>query len=379
MKLNKESDLDWSEIAEKNELDISADHLRKMAYGVKLVADSGLLKSDSSDEEMLAQIKIEKQKVRDIRRDITSQYALQARSEAMRESIKNAVRELEPIEVETEVLHTIESDSKEKELLLCISDMHYGAEWKIEGLNGEIVNEYNPEIFERRMCGILAQAAEITKVHDIKNIKVLLGGDSLDGILRNSQLMKLRYGIIESAMRYSEFMAQWLAILCKRHNVEVYSVDGNHTEIRPLGSSRGEFENENIEKIIMWYLAERLKNIPNIKVDEKATKHKLIDSLGCKILLAHGDESGSLQQILTETILLYGNPIDIAIVGHKHREQSVICGYNKQGSTYIMRTPSVCGMDSFARQKRMGGGAGAMGVIIEKGYGRKCEYPIRVD
>lgn len=29
-------------------------------------------------------------------------------------------------------------------------------------------------------------------------------------------------------------------------DVEVYGVDGNHSEIRPLGSRKGEFENENL-------------------------------------------------------------------------------------------------------------------------------------
>ena len=34
-KLNREIDLDWSEIVELLELDCSSDHLRKTAYGIK--------------------------------------------------------------------------------------------------------------------------------------------------------------------------------------------------------------------------------------------------------------------------------------------------------------------------------------------------------
>ena len=33
-KINRETDLDWSEIAELLGLDVSADHLRKTAYGI---------------------------------------------------------------------------------------------------------------------------------------------------------------------------------------------------------------------------------------------------------------------------------------------------------------------------------------------------------
>lgn len=65
--------------------------------------------------------------------------------------------------------------------------------------------------------------------------------------------MKLRWGIVESCMRLAEYLAQWVARLSQHASVNVYNVDGNHGEIRPLGSKRGEFEGENMEKILSWY------------------------------------------------------------------------------------------------------------------------------
>ena len=66
-----------------------------------------------------------------------------------------------------------------------------------------------------------------------------------------------RWGVVESCMRYAEYMARWVSSLALYADVEVYGVDGNHSEIRPLGSRRGEFENENLEKIILWHMAAR--------------------------------------------------------------------------------------------------------------------------
>lgn len=72
-------------------------------------------------------------------------------------------------------------------LVLCIADCHYGAEWRITGLNGEIVNEYNPDVFEERMRRLLAQVSQIVEREGIWDIALLLCGDSLDGMLRPSQ------------------------------------------------------------------------------------------------------------------------------------------------------------------------------------------------
>lgn len=55
-KLNKEVDLDWCEIVEELGLDVSSDHLRKTAYGIKEYDD--YIKSKT--KEMIAQEEYEK-------------------------------------------------------------------------------------------------------------------------------------------------------------------------------------------------------------------------------------------------------------------------------------------------------------------------------
>ena len=141
------------------------------------------------------------------------------------------------------------------------------------------------------MENLLGQVRMILEKEMVGNVVVLLCGDSLDGMLHTSQLMRLRWGVVESCMRYAEYMALWISALSLYANVEVYGVDGNHTEIRPLGSRKGEFENENLEKIILWHIAERLRGVSTVQVDETAEKRKLIHVQGLSILLSHDTDT----------------------------------------------------------------------------------------
>ena len=261
-------------------------------------------------------------------------------------------------------------------LVLCVADCHYGAEWIVRGLRGEILNRYNPEVFGERMDDLLAQVHEIIVKENISDVQLLLCGDSLDGMLRNSQLMKLRWGVIESCMRFSEHMAQWIAALSQYATVSVCGVDGNHTETRTLNSKRGDFPGENLEKVIFWFLAERLKGVPGVFVDSVTEQRKHLTVQGFNLLLTHGTDIKSLENAAKQTMLLYGEAIDYLICGHKHREQEYVSGYTDQGNSVVIRVPSVCGMDEYAQRLGYGGKPGALAMVLEAGYGRRCIYPI---
>ena len=261
-------------------------------------------------------------------------------------------------------------------LVLCVADCHYGAEWIVRGLRGEILNRYNPEVFGERMDDLLAQVREIIVKENISDVQLLLCGDSLDGMLRNSQLMKLRWGVIESCMRFSEHMAQWIAALSQYATVSVCGVDGNHTETRTLNSKRGDFPGENLEKVLFWFLAERLKGVPGVFVDSVTEQRKHLTVQGFNLLLTHGTDIKSLENAAKQTMLLYGEAIDYLICGHKHREQEYVSGYTDQGNSVVIRVPSVCGMDEYAQRLGYGGKPGALAMVLEAGYGRRCIYPI---
>lgn len=200
-------------------------------------------------------------------------------------------------------------------------------------------------------------------------------------MLRDSQLMRLKYGIVDSTIRLSEYLATWLGELGNLvQKVNVYACTGNHSEIRPLGSKSRQFEDENMERIIMWYLKERLVLCSNIYIHPNTGRKVLAKVQGYNFLLLHGDGASykTISDIARDTVNLYGKPIDYFVCGHLHNETSIQSGKTKDGQSYIIRVPSICGIDGYAQSKELGGEPGAIAMVIEKGYGRRCVYPIRL-
>lgn len=74
--------------------------------------------------------------------------------------------------------------------------------------------------------------------------------------------------------------------------------------------------------------------------------------------------------------MLYGKRVDFFICAHKHKEQESITGYTDDGNSLVIRVPSLCGMDGYAQSLGCGGKAGATVMVMERGYGRRCVYPI---
>lgn len=369
------SDRDWCEIVDDFDLGINAETLRKAGVGIKLAADAGML-----GEANTANGYIERQKLRDLARQVNAAYRTQSRSELLREAVREAVKALPKPQPQPFGYSDLKvTDNSEKSLVLAIGDFHYGADINIKGLQGEIINRYNHNVFEERMWDLLDETDRIVKREEPNVIFLFIVGDMLDGILRQSQLMRLEYGLIESTIRLAEFLAGWIARLQAETGrlVSVHMVSGNHSEVRPLKAKNREFEEENLERIIAWYLESRL-DTETIYVNAECGRTCYLDVEGYKFLLLHGDEEKSIPEYSRNAVNLYGVPINYFICAHKHREQEWPSGETQDGHGVIVRVPSICGPDRYAQTKGFGGTAGAVAMVIERGYGRRCVYPIKL-
>ena len=270
--------------------------------------------------------------------------------------------------------------TKTTELVLTIGDIHYGADILVEGLNGETLNRFNDEVFRRRMEQLLDETVDIISRHKVTGVHLFFVGDVLDGMLRQSQLMRLEYGIVESTMRVSEYLSAWIAELARYvKNIEVVAVTGNHSEIRPLKSKHREFEDENLERIILWYMAERLRPVTNVYVDPVCKRLKKVEVLGKSFLLLHGDGDQNIENIARDSVNLYGQHIDYFMCGHLHRDEVRLNGVTNSGNSMIIRTPSLCGMDKYAQSKGYGGRPGAVAMIMSTRRNESCIYNIELN
>ena len=227
------NDKNWLDIVKDYDLDCSSEALRKLSAGIKFAYASGM-RFDMDDLVHIDRTFVERQKLYDVQRKYRQDMREFSRTELICERIDQAIKNLPKIVVQNKI--TEKSKLAKKDLVLGIGDFHYGAEFKVTGLYGETLNEYNSEVFERRMETLSNEIKAIVKKEKPEQLTIMIAGDMLDGLLRTSQLQRLEFGVVESAINLGEYLTYWLITLENKTNIpiRVYGVRGNHGEIRPL-------------------------------------------------------------------------------------------------------------------------------------------------
>lgn len=376
-KVNGETDLDWSEIRDILGLECHHDTLRKEASGIKKYHEYIQKKNTPPsllDEYEIKKLELQKERVKlqSEKSEINKWVREQARSELFYEKIIQAIEKQKPIRVPN---YRIEYKQTKRDLVTPIADAHYGKEVKIIGLENEILNEYNIEIFERRMWDLLNQIIHILDKENLRHVTLFDLSDSIEGILRMSQLQSLQLGITDSVIGYGTFMATWLNELSHYAFVDVYECEGNHNEVRVLNANRGEFPHENTQKLISWYLQGVLKDNPNVKIH--GARHLwYVDVLGTKILATHGQDEKNLNRSIQDYEFLYNKPIDILLTGHLHFDNTKTIGKRDMKNIQVIQSPSICGIDNYSMQLKKASNAGATVMVFEEGYGKRITYDI---
>ena len=296
-----------------------------------------------------------------------------ARDEMLAEKFADAIRSLTPLEFPKILPVVYDENHKDKTGILVFGDEHFGAEFKIPGLRGEIINEYSPEIFYRRMTTLLEKTKEIIRREDLSEIRVYSLGDSTDGLLRVGQLMKLRYGVVEQAVKYANYIANWLNEMSKFACVKFQMVFGNHTELRFFNQKKGSFKDENTGKFIREIIRARLEGNPNFEMIENPTGLIYDVVQDYTILGIHG-ECKNMGQAIREFSIMYGTNINILIGGHTHHMSEETVGFDKE----VITIPSIIGVDDYALSLNKSSRPGASFVIVKKGEGVALEHRIKL-
>lgn len=295
----------------------------------------------------------------------------EARDELIAEHICTAIRELPALDIP----RPIQPEYADRAGVLLLADAHYGVDLKISGLFGETINEYSPEIFEQRMWDLLNQVVYICKKEGFSSLNVYDLGDEVDGLLRISQLWKLRYGVIESTVRYGRFITEWLNELTHHVRVRYQMVqDSNHCQLRLLSQPKNTFKDENMSYIIQDKIMDRLGDNPNFEFVKNPTGY-IYDSnvAGYSVLGFHG-ECKNLEQTIKNFSRTYGTHIDFLVAGHKHHQMSSNVGIESD----IIGAPSIIGVDDYALSLHKTSDPGATLFVLEENKGKVIEYNIKL-
>ena len=358
---------------------VAYDTARKQLKGIEnfinLVED-GCEFSDSKIEQKIRELQVERIKLQTEKSEYNRQLREQTRADMTEEKIVAAIRDISK-NIKVEKIKPITPKKNDVAMVLGKADMHYGAEFKILDLVGNILNEYSPEIFEDRMWKVLSELVNYAEKNNINEVTIFNLGDDIEGILHISQLLILRYGMIDSVIHLAAFLTKWILTLATHMRVNYKIVRGNHSDARILTGKKGDFPHENLSKIIVWHLQTlvREKDVPNVTVQGYNEEGNVYCNInGFDILAVHGhNESSNLAKSLKDYIMLYSkNNIDYLFAGHLHSGLSEEVCKNKE----VIRFPSIMGGNDYSVFHKKISNAGAKILLFEKNIGITDEHRI---
>lgn len=383
-------DLDWKDIADLMNKYFRADEseyrteaaYRKPYQQAKRFFDRGVF-SDFAETKYISELREAKEELAKERYKISTEKLEynkfkreEARDELILEKIEKAVKALDSYKVPVFEPLPKTSNEKPKEWVLTFADAHYGIEFEVPNLNGGTINVYNPEIFEQRMQDLFNKTVRAIKLYNITKLNIWELGDGLQGILRlNSQLMKLRFGIIDSAINYGNILGKWLNDLSKYADIEFQMVaDSNHNQLRICNAPKNAFPEENMSKVILAVIKARLANNSNIKIKENPTGFNFINLLGYNILGVHGELKNVVRSV-GDFSVAYNTPINYIVGAHIHHAKEEEVGIDYEYITI----PSLIGVDPYAMSLVRTSRAGAKLIGFTKGEGKTTEETFRLN
>ncbi len=294
----------------------------------------------------------------------------EARDELITEKICDAITSLSPVNSPD----YIKPKHNSRGFVLVYGDEHFGVEYELKGLFGDIINSYSPEIFKRRMWHLLNQTIEIIQKENIDTLHVFNMGDFNDGILRVSQLMKLRYGVVDGTIEYANFISNWLNELTKYVRVKYQSVNGNHSELRMIGQPKNTFTEDNMGKIVSEFVKTRLKNNPNFSYIENPTGF-IYAQVACNTILGIHGEVKNMKIAIDDFSRIYNVPIQYLLAGHLHHNKTEEIGINSE----VINVGSIIGVDDYSLSLRKTANASAKLLVFEQTNGKICEYILKLN
>lgn len=257
--------------------------------------------------------------------------------------------------------------------LLCLSDLHYGATFKSEN------NEYSPTIFKERLEYLSNRVYNFVIKKQLSKIYIACLGDTLQGILRVSDLKINDSSVVKATVEISRFIAQFLNGLSEFVEIEYYHVpSANHTQTRPLGTKASEIADEDLEYVISHYIEDLCKynSRINVHLAEEKKQYIQIDIPGFEVLAMHGHQIKSLDNTLKDLSMIRRSFIDYLILGHLHTGKNIP---NSEACTYDVETivcPSFVGSDPYSDSIMKGSKASVKIYGFDELYGYTETYKI---
>lgn len=257
------------------------------------------------------------------------------------------------------------------EYLCCISDLHYGAKFISEN------NEYSMDICNKRFEILLNNLIKFIKIKNISKLKVAELGDSIQGILRISDLKLNETTIGKATVMVSKLIAKFLNDLSEYCEVEYYHVPfANHTQIRPIGTKSSELADEDIEYVIGNYIKDLCSENERIlvKLANEGKQYINIDISGLEVIAMHGHTIKNIDTSIKDLSMLRRRFIDYLILGHFHTGKEIPSNEGVCNDTEVLVCPSFVGSDPYSDSLMKGSKSSVKIFGFDELYGHTETY-----
>lgn len=354
------------------------DVARRMVYGSKRTLDAleEDVKSGAVDVSELADLDAkriellkERQKFFDQRREYKKLVSTDGRVEHLYDTLAEAARNLGGTVAPLDFHKYGDTDcSSDNEAVLVFGDWHYGM------VTNNSFNKYNTEICKLRVARTVERVIKRLMLHDCVRLHVVVLGDLFHGSIHTSARVASEELVCEQIMEVSEILAQAVNELSRYvRETLVYITYGNHG--RTIQNKNDSIHRDNLERVIPWWLEQRLKGDESVRiVEDTGTEFLFVNAAGHDLCASHGDlDSVKTAPRLLTTLFYkqYGRDVEYILLGDKHHRES----FEEMGVTAVI-CGALCGSDDYANGKRLYSTPSQLLLIVNPEIGVDAEYRI---
>ena len=253
----------------------------------------------------------------------------------------------------------------DKEYVLTLSDIHAGAKFETA------TNSYSLDEVAARFGVLIDSVDSYVHKENVTNLKVLCLGDTIQGILRVSDLQLNETSIVYATVYIAKAIAETLNEISKWCTVDYYHVpSANHTQIRPLGTKASELKNEDIEYIIGNYIKDALSSNVRINVHLNFDKEYIEVPIFDETAIAmHGHQVKDVVDTVKTLGFVNRKFYTAAFLGHYHSSGRTVAGEDGTKDIEVIVCPSFVGSDPYSESLFKGARPACGMYVFDRTYG----------
>lgn len=371
-------DLDWNEIADiinKQFREDESEYRSEAAYRkpyqqAKRFYESNVFRRYSDEDayikelrEAKFELRKEKQKMFDERKELNRKLREQARRESFIDLVTERISNVEPLRLNYSEKQVIESDN---DIIFHLTDIHAGIH--IENW----YNTFNNNILQERVLYCLDKLFEIQKRHNSQNCYIVIG-EIMSGLIHETLRIENNENVIQQFIQVSSLLSEAISEISKHfHHVYVYVTPGNHSRV--IANKEHSLRGENFDVLLPHYLKASLQNYKDIYICDnlKDCDVAIFEVRGNKVFGVHGDKD-TTENVVQRFTMVFGVKPDIVLMGHRHTN-ALTTVYD----TKVIQSGCLSGSDNYCLDRRLKNKPEQTISIVDE-TGLVCLYDIKID